>query len=368
MSILKRFILIEWFRAFFTATIGLFVIMSVADLITGFLRSNVSAIEVLYNFVFNVPHFLSRTLPIGCLMATLFSLNKLKAHSELIAILAAGFSAKVIITLIFLSSLLVSIGQFYLLAYIVPTSKVWRHSFTDDKLKGKFRESKEKGLKTSSLATGLIWYKSQNYYVSFSAFNKKTFEIINPTLYYFNPHYKGEMILKAPIMTYLGQHQWKMLNASEFSSLDQLNHPAYLNHKEKVLTLDEEAQDFDQIESDIETLNVMGLSRFIAQIKNSGINIKEYEVIFYEMFSMSLICLVFGLFPASSVFEPNRRNSSFGKSVIFTLVFTVSYFVVYSAAVALGTTNILPVSIAVFLIPALTLLYNQFIFIKHRKL
>lgn len=368
MSILKRFILLEWFKAFFTATVGLFVIMSVADLITGFLRSNVSAVEVLFNFVFNVPHFLSRTLPIGCLMATLFSLNKLKSHSELIAILASGFSAKVIITLIFLASLSVSIGQFYLLGYIVPTSKIWRHTYGDKMLKGKFRESKEKGLKTSSLATGLIWYKSQNYYVSFSAFNKKTFEIINPTLYFFNPHYKGEMIYKAPIMTYMGQNQWMMKNALEFNSLDQLNHPTFQKHTDKTITLEEEAQDFDQIESDIETLNVVSLSRFIAQIKNSGINIREYEVLFYEMFSMSLICLVFGLFPASSVFEPNRRNSSFGKSVIFTLVFTVSYFVIYSAAVALGTTNILPVGVAVFLIPILTLLYNQFIFIKHRKL
>lgn len=368
MSIFKRFILLEWFKAFFTATIGLFVIMSVADLITGFLRSNVSAYEVLYNFVFNIPAFLSRTLPIGCLMGTLFSLNKLKAHSELIAILASGFSAKMIITLIFTSSLLVSIGQFYLLGYVVPTSKIWRNSFMDDHLKGKFRENKEKGLKTSSLATGLIWYKSQNYYVSFSAFNKKTFELINPTLYYFNPHYKGEVIYKAPLMTYLGEHQWKMKDASEFTNLDQLNHPSFIVHAEKILTLEEEAHDFDQIESDIETLNVIGLSRFIMQIKNSGINIKEYEVMFYEMFSMSLICLVFGLFPASSVFEPNRRNSSFGKSVIFTLVFTVSYFVIYSASVALGTTNILPVGVAVFLIPVLTLLYNQFIFIKHRKL
>lgn len=368
MSIFKRFILLEWFKAFFTATMGLFIIMSVADLITGFLRSNVSAGEVLYNFVFNIPAFFSRTLPIGCLMGTLFSINKLKSHSELIAILSAGFSAKTIIGLIFLSSLVISVGQFYLLAYIVPSSKIWRNTFMDDHLKGKFRENKEKGLKTSSLATGLIWYKSQNYYVSFSAYNKKTFEIINPTLYFFNPNYKAELIYKAPLMSYLGNHQWKMKGVSEFSNLDQLNHPTFKNHSEKTLSLAEESQDFDQIESDIETLNVVGLNRFISQIKNSGINIKEYEVIFYEMFSMSIICLVFGLFPASSVFEPNRRNSSFGKSVIFTLVFTVSYFVIYSACVALGSTNILPVSIAVFLIPVLTLLYNQIIFIKHRKL
>jgi lipopolysaccharide export system permease protein len=366
--ILKKFIVKEWFKAFFGALIALFVIMSVTDLIGGFLRSNVTAMEVLFNYTFSVPKFLSQAMPIACLMGTLFSINKLKSHSELIAILAAGFSGQSIINLIFGCSLIVTLAQGYILGEIIPHSKTFRLKIMPESLKGKFSENKEKGLKTSSLATGLIWYKSKNYYVSFSAFNKKTSELINATIYNFSPNYLGSFTYKAPLVSYQGNYQWKLINGLEFNDLDSLKYPQGLPFKEKTITLTEEVQDFDQIESDIETLGVFGLYNFISHIKHSGINIREYEVMFFEMFSMSLICLVFGLFPASGIFEPNRRNSSFGKSVVFTLGFTITYLVIYSAVVSLGNNGHLPVPVAVFLVPCASLFYSSFIFIKKRRL
>ncbi len=366
--ILRRFIIKEWLKAFLSALIALFVIISVSDLISGFLRSNVAATEVLFNYVFSIPGYISKTLPIACLMGTLFSLNKLKSHSELIAILASGFSGQTIINIIFACSLAAAASQFYLLGEIIPRSKIVRLNMMPESLKGKFKENREKGLKTSSLATGLIWYKSKDYYVSFSAFNKKTSELINMTLYRFEPNYLGSEVYRAPIVSYIGNHQWKMINGFELFKLDTLNYPQGAPFTEKIITLTEEASDFDQIESDIETLGVVGLNNFLSHIRNSGINIKAYEVMFFEIFSMSLICLVFGLFPASAVFEPNRRNSSFGKNVIFTLVFTILYFVVYSASVSLGTNGHVPVTVGVFAIPVLSLIYCQLIFIKNRKL
>ncbi|MFZ4712874.1 MAG: LptF/LptG family permease [Bacteriovoracaceae bacterium] len=366
--ILKTFIVKEWLKAFFAALVALFVIMSVTDLIGGFLRSNVTPTEVLFNYLFTIPKFMSKALPVACLMGTLFSINKLKSHSELIAILAAGFSGQTIVNLIFGCSLMATLAQGYILGELIPYSKIVRLKMMPDSLKGKFSENKEKGLKTSSLATGLIWYKSHNYYVSFSAFNKKTSELINMTLYMFEPNYLGNKTYKAPLVSYAGNYQWKMINGREFSDLNSLQYPNGIAFKEKTIKLTEEVQDFDQIESDIETLGVFGLFNFISHIKNSGINIREYEVLFYEMFSMSLICLVFGLFPASAIFDPNRRNSSFGKSVVFTLAFTITYLVIYSAVVSLGTTGHLPVPVAVFIVPVVSLLYCQIVFLKKRKL
>lgn len=368
MTILSRFVVKEWLRSFITAAISLFIIMSVADLITGFLRSNVTALEIVYNYIFNIPEFFSRTVPVACLMGTLFSLNKLKAHSELIAVLAAGYSAQKIIGLFFSCSLLVAIFQFSLLAEIIPKSKNWRHTYMPESMKAKFSASKEKGLKTSSLATGLIWYKSNEYFVSFSAYNKKTAEIINPTIYFYDSSYLGKHIYKAPLMHSMGENQWKLMNGFEITELKEKTYPHFIPFDSKVITLTEQASDFDQIESDIETLNFKELYSFVQHVRESGINIKEYEVMVFEMISMSLICLVFALFPAADVFNPNRRNSSFGKNVIFTLVFTIAYYIIYSSSVTLGTKNILPVWAAVFLVPILSLIYCQIVFFKNRKL
>lgn len=368
ISILKKFVLTEWIKSFFVSFMALFILMTVAELITGFLRSNVTPLEVVINYCFNIPEYTSRILPISTLMGTLFSINKLKAHSELMAILASGFSATTIIFLIFICSFMVSISQLAILGKLIPQTKIWRTTLLPENLKNKFSESKEKGLKTSSLATGVIWYKSKDYYVSFKAFNKETNEIIGPSIFYFNENYKGKTFIRAQIAQYQKENQWNLFNAIEVKFLDENTYPIFFNHKNLLINLYEVPKDFDQIESDIETLDLINLKRFIDHLKQSGINVKEYESNYFKIYAQALICIIFALFPAFGIFEPNRRSSSFGKSVIFTLIFTFAFFVIYSAVSSLGTAGHLPIALAVGLVPLISLFYILFKLYFHRKL
>ena len=63
---------------------------------------------------------MGKMFPICCLVATLFSLNKLKAHAELISILAAGYSYRKIYFLIGACAMTVVAFQFLNLGFFEP--------------------------------------------------------------------------------------------------------------------------------------------------------------------------------------------------------------------------------------------------------
>ena len=96
------------------------MLITTAEIVNGLLRDKGSVLQILSNFMLKFPELLSKILPITSLLATLFSLNKLKTHSELIAILAAGFSPKKIYLLIFSLSTFVALLQFYNVSYFEP--------------------------------------------------------------------------------------------------------------------------------------------------------------------------------------------------------------------------------------------------------
>src|SRR5690606_13458573 len=130
--------------------------------------------------------------------------------------------------------------------------------------------------------------------------------------------------------------RWKLTNVTELFDLENRAFPMQTNRTEMILKLEEQPEDFGEFEPDLTTLNFIKLSQFISRISKTGINIAEYEIILLNKIFLSFICLVFALIPVSTIFIPNRRSDTFGKNVVFTLLITVIFWVLYSSSVAFG--------------------------------
>ena len=113
---------------------------------------------------------------------------------------------------------------------------------------------------------------------------------------------------------------------------------------------------------------IFNLSKFINRLENTDINSTEYKVMFLEKLSLSFICLIFSLFPLSGVFNPNRRSAGFGKSIVFTLLFSIFFWGIQSGAIALGNSAKIPAIIATLGVPFLFGIYIFYTFYKNRKL
>jgi lipopolysaccharide export system permease protein len=367
MIIIRKLIINEWIRFFLAAVSLLLMLLSVGNLISGFLRGNVSHSEVLLNYLINVPDFLTQVIPISCLVASLFSINKLKNRNELTAIFASGYSRQSFVIDLIIVSSVIALFQFTMSAYIAPIVKSKRFDLLESSV-SKFRNLKSQGLSSSTIGSGKIWYKSDTYYFSFTHFTPRDNTLHNVTIYNLDNNYKVKSIDIAPKVIYdLAQKRWVTPIQTEYSNLNNPSFPIF-NNELKTVSINETIDDFKQIEADITTLNFFRLYSYISQLGNSGININEYMVVFYQHISDSLICIIFALIAAIPIFNPNRRSSSFGKSASLVFVFTILYWLIQTYFIELGKNLKVIPFVACFLIPIIFLFFIISVFYKNRNL
>ncbi len=351
-----------WFKSLFGAVAVFFILISTAELINGFLQGKDSS-KVILEYLFDLPELMGKMLPICCLVASLFSFNALKAHAELIAILAAGYSTLRIYLLIGTCSLSMVAFQFIMVGYLEPyANKVERIE------NQKSRKSEGKYLTRSSIEGGKFWYKSQNYFASFSYFDRPNLTLKDFEVYYFNELHSSTRILTANSATYLGPGKWKLTDVNELSSLAGTSFPVAGKLPEMEIALAETPEDFGEFEADLTTLSFFKLAHFVSRLSRTGINVSEYQILLLNKVFLSLVCLIFSLLPVSSIFNPNRRSSSFGKNVVLTLVVTIGFWVLYSSSVAFGNTGKLSPLVATGLVPSLFMAFVVWTFLKNRKL
>ncbi|MDP7321874.1 MAG: LptF/LptG family permease [Bacteriovoracaceae bacterium] len=363
MSLLSKFISKTWFSSLFGALIVLFLLVSVGDIINGFLQ-NYSGRRIFIEYFLKLPDLAGKMLPISALLASLFSINKLKTHSELMAILASGYSAAKIYRLILGCSVLVAILQLLNLGYVLPyANKIKRQEFE------KSKKNESKYLARSRIGdSGLIWYKTNNYFTSFKAFDSKNKLLKDVTIYFTTESSKLNSIYKAKHAKFLSENKWQLDDIQIIQSLETDQFPEPTTAKSLIIQLNESPEDFTQFESDITTLNLFDLNNFISRLQETDINSTEYQVMLNEKISLAIICIIFALFPLSSVFNPNRRAASFGKSVVYTLIFSIFFWGIHTSSIAMGNSSRLPVLIATFGIPLIFGLYIFGIFLKNKKL
>lgn len=359
---LSKIITKEWFKALSGSLVVLFILITVGDIVNGFLR-NYEASRVLMEYMLKLPELMGKVIPISALLASLFAINKLKAHSELMAILAAGFSSKKFYMLISLCSLTIALLQFINLGLVQPlANKVKRQEFE------KSRRQESKYIARSNIGSaGLMWYKTKTYFTSFSAFDSKRNTLKNVTLYYFNDANNVTKIYKANSAQYKSD-SWHLQDVQIYSELNTNGFPVSKQTPELKLKIEEGPSDFNQFESDITTLDFFSLARFIFRLEKTGINTTEYKIILFEKVSLSIICIIFALFPVAGISSPNRRSSSFGKNIIFTLLFSIFFWIVYSSLISQGVNGNIPPLVATMSMPVIFTLYITYTFLKNRTL
>lgn len=365
---LKKLILKEWFRFFFSSVAVLFLLLTVANLISGFLRGNVTPVEVLFNYLIEIPGFLLKIFPVSCLTASLFSINKLKNRNELTAIFASGFSTKKYFITLVQASAVVAIAQLLMGGLIQPKTRSYRDALIVNS-DNKFRNLKAKGLRTSTIGTGKIWFKSGDYFFSFSSFDKVKGVLNNVTLYFFSDSFKLVRKIDSPKLTYQETGGWMAISPTIYSEADKKGGFPIVEKKDFYhVDIKENLGDFKKIESDITTLGLVSLYLYINRLSESGINTNEYLVMFLDKIASSLVCIILALVAAVAIYSPNRRTSSFGKNLGMVFLLTLVYWLAYDYSLELGRSSKVNPYLACFSLPSLFMIYVIYQFKTNQKL
>ena len=112
----------------------------------------------------------------------------------------------------------------------------------------KFSHEGEMGLKTSTLDTGKIWYRSKNYFFSYAFFDKDLSTLIDVSLYFFDESFNISKIFQAPKMNYVQGNQWTLQNGLNIDKVNGDEFPRLQSYEQQEIFLNEVPEDFIQIE------------------------------------------------------------------------------------------------------------------------
>ncbi len=362
--ILRRLILIEWFRSFFISFLVLLLLVSVSHLISEFLKGSLGPSKILLDFLFQLPSLLNRIIPVCCIFGSLLSINKLINRNELVAIFATGFSRKDFLMTLIFAATFVSLVQFYNAGFLIP------HSILQKELNFNpgSKAIKGEGLRKIFLDKGKFWYKKHDYFLSFSGFNENADLLRNVYLLKYDKDHSLYEVILAEKIQYKSDHNWLFSNASIYSDLSNQEFPKITYQESLFLKLHETPQDFKEIQANISTLNFFELGKYIERFKKSEINTNSFQVMYLDMISSSIICLIFALLASMPIFYPNRRGNPFGRYLIYVFCFTLIYWFTYSYLMELGKNSKLDVYLAVFILPVSFLVYMAIFLYKNYRL
>jgi lipopolysaccharide export system permease protein len=366
-KLLTRLLIKEWLKVFLGAATVLLMLVGVANIISELMRAATTLPDILLHFFLDIPMWLGKILPISCLVGTLFSLSALQRRNELVAMLSCGLSRYSLLSTIAFLSFSVGLLQFGLSGFLRPYSEHLKNFLLVEGGRH-FRSSSTEGIKSHTMSSGKIWYKNSAYFCSLLAYNKDKKEINDISFYYYNDHHNFEKMITAESGQYLQDKTWLLKNGKEVSRMATKEFQLEESFADKKVELGEVPADFEDIDSDITELFIGDLYRYIKKVHALGINVDEYLILFYENFSGGLLCFVFGLLSCQAVFSPGRRHSSFGKSVVFILVFTIFFWLGHSSVLALGSGQKISPAIASFFFPLLCFVYIVRFFVVNRKL
>ncbi len=367
MFTIRKLILKEWLTFFLGAVFILAMVLSLGHILTGLLKATNELKSIMIDLVLEMPSFLIKIFPVSCLVASLFSINKLKSRNELTAIFASGFSRRQFVLTIGTIGAFIGVVLFFINGYLVPYTK-HQQSMMSDSHPAIANKAKTSTVSINALKSGKIWFKGQDYFFSYSSFDGTTNTIYDLSLYYYNTDFKFSEQIVAASAVFAEGNSWKLSKGIHVTNLENKTFPSPSFFREKTLQLRETISDFKKINADISTLNIWRLYDYIAVLRTNGINDSEYYVTFLDKFSSGFTCLVLAILASVALFNPNRRNSSFGTNIAFVLSFTFIYWFVYSYFMTLGQTSKVPAIVATFGVPFIFVVYLAFYFIYHRKL
>ncbi len=333
MIILEKIIRKEWMKSLLISSSSLAFLIVIGNLISGFMRSNVSPYEVLINQMLIFPSTLLKVLPTACLISSLVTSNNLIKTNQLVAIYSTGVSPNDIIKKIFLLGTSVALAQFLIGGYLKPFSLNLKNKFVTN-LDEKFRNLEADGLLSAKITNGKMWIKKNNQFVKYQSFNPSEQKINNVTIYTVNSKSVLKDFHKSKSISF--NKSWRGEDNINTSSIDKKNSPLIKISKTTDVSFKVTTDNLKKFEQDITTLDIRKLIAYTNNLERSGLSGIKYKIIYLSIISSTINCLIFTLLGLGALYSPNKRSTSTGLIAGGSFVFVIVFWLVEGYLLEMG--------------------------------
>ena len=296
--------------------ISISIVFDVNENLAKFTQYNAPLHAIVFDYYANfVPYFANLFSPLFVFIAVIFFTSKLAGNSEIIAMLASGFSFKRLLRPYMVSCIIISLVTFYLGAYVIPHGTVIRQNF-ETIYKNKRKNTSATNVQMQ-VAQGVIAYISHydntrkvGYGFSLDKFeNKKLVSHMTAT------EIRYDTISDS-------KFHWKVYNW-KIRELRGLKEDITQGSQKDTLIM-MEPTDLVYSKGQQETFTSPELRDYISkqQSRGSG-NVVQYEVEYHKRIAMSFASFILTIIGAS--LSSHKRKGGMGLYLGIGLVLSFSY-------------------------------------------
>ena len=335
MKIIKKYVLRAFMAPFFKGLAALMLIMTVThffDFFHVFLGNRPQLVIVLEYFLNRLPEWLVLIMPVGTLLAVLFSLGSLSRHNELTAIKTSGFQLNYILVPILIFSIAVSILSGILHETVVPKTNA-----RAEELFLVIRNREPERADTDRRNFNYMGEGPRLYAIDH--FSGKTASGIT-IIEFFENTTRENIITYSEKAVYEGGRIWLLYSGTERVFTYEGDMTSYKEFKNLRMPLPETPENFAKPELHPEQMDFFSLIAHIEKLERGGFQTRSERVILHNKIAFpfsNTIILVLGI-PLALWSGTRNRTTGFFMSLIICFI----YWGAISVGSALGARGVIP--------------------------
>lgn len=343
MKILHRYITGQLLRNLLVSMlifVFLFTVFDFLDRIDNVLEEEVDFITAFQYFAYKIPLTISLMLPVGMLVATLFTVGILSKNSEFTAMRSAGLPVLWLARPIFIFAFALSVVSIFFNETVVPhTARRVREIYDFDikkkDVKGKYSQAN-------------FWWRSRDSFFRAGAFDSRDNSLHDLTEIKVNKEFKiTERVITEKAKWLNPSLGWSMQGVDRYQF--KPDEPLQFSHYDILpLPIAETPASFYNTRADPHTMSYMQLKSFVEKQKENGLSVKSYLADLYAKISFPFVTLIVTLVAVPFALIP-ARSGSMATSFLAGLLVGFSYYAIHSFSIAIGRAELWPPLLAAWM-------------------
>lgn len=334
MNLIDRYLLSSFLRVLSWAIISfvaIFLLIDLFDHIDNFLDDNASVLAVLKYYFYQLPLIIDLCLPVGMLLASLFTMATLSKNNEYSSLLSAGVSLRRQTRSLLILGLIISVASLAFREFVVPQSNMRQEEVKKYEIEGKIRQD----LKAKRNFT-YIGQKGEVYIIS--AFRPQP-----PTLVGYSMAVFADSVMVRRIDADRARwdgEKWIAENGA-VRSFEGGGEQVAPFREYRVEESDEEPKDFSRREVDPEEMNYFELGRFAEWVGRTGGDPTPYLATMAHKLAFPLVNVLMVILGVS--LGASRRKTTLWAGFGLTVGLGFAYWILMDFGLTLGKTGSLPI-------------------------
>ena len=357
--ILREFSIIFLFVSVFFVLVSF--IVDIFENLNKFIDNEVTNDILIDYYVASLAEMLSVTIPVTCLVASVFTYGMMVQRKEWLVLKSSGLSLYRLALPILFVGLFMSIGSFFFENNIV---------IKNNKIKNELREkyiskNRNKG-GDKSIYENVYFQKNQDYLIAIEKYNETNQTIVNLNFIELNDGKMRRRIDSKKSIWEPVEEKWKVRDYSirEFDNSGS-ERMIVTSKQDSLLNLNFTPEDINQIGSSSEEVSYNQLKSQIVTLKSNGVNTVKWEVDLHYKIAYSFISLIiiFCGIPLS-VFRSNT-TLAFGGGLSLATIFV--YIVLLKFGQSLGYAGALSPFLAAWFSNIIFIILGTWLMLNARK-